>query len=128
MTFDHMDDALASLEKANAELEPELLTAKTARELLARYARAGKLIAYGEAVLARRVDDAAAVARATGTSMGFAKKTIETGGALNDAPEIGDALARGELSLDQAGEITKAEKARPGSATDLLPVAGRPPK
>ena len=35
MTFDHMDDALASLEKANAELEPELLTAKTARELLA---------------------------------------------------------------------------------------------
>ena len=64
MTFDHMDDALTSLEKANAELNPDLLPADAARELLAMYARAGKLVAFGEAVLARRVDDAAEVARA----------------------------------------------------------------
>jgi hypothetical protein len=123
MTVAHIDDALASLEKANGELEPELLTEKAARELLARYARAGKLVAYGEALLARRIDDAAAVARATGTSMGQAKKTVETGVALADAPEVGSALASGDISLDQASEIATAEQARPGSADELLAVA-----
>ena len=123
MTFEHMDDALASLEKANSELEPELLTAEAARELLESYARAGKLVAYGEAVLARRIDNAAAVARVTGTSMGAAKRTAETGAALSDAPEVSDALARGEVSLDQAAVISKAEQPRPGSSKDLLDVA-----
>ena len=123
MTIEHVDDALASLEKANTELEPELVTVEAARELLARYARAGKLVAYGEAVLARRIDDAGAVARATGTSMGRAKKTVETGAALKAAPEVRDALAGGEISLDQAGEIATAEQARPGSSGELLSVA-----
>ena len=116
-------DAIELLEKANANLEPELLTGESARRLLDEYARAEKLAAYGRTVLARRVDDTAAVARATGTSMGAAKKTVETGAALADAPEVGDALARGEVSLDQAGEIAKAEQARPGCAEDLLAVA-----
>ena len=38
-------------------------------------------------------------------------------------PRVGDALARGEVSLDQAGEIAKAEQAHPGSAGELLAVA-----
>jgi len=123
MASNIVTEAIQLLEKANANLEPELLTAESARRLLDEYARAEKLASYGKAVPARRVDDAAAVARATGTSMGVAKKTVETGAALADAPEVGDALARGEVSLDQAGEIAKAEKARPGSATELLSVA-----
>jgi hypothetical protein len=76
-----------------------------------------------KAVLARRIDDAGAVALATGTSMGRAKKTVETGAALRAAPEVGDALAGGEISLDQAGEIAKAEQLKPGSASGLLEVA-----
>jgi hypothetical protein len=55
--------------------------------------------------------------------MGQAKKTLQTGAALKDAPEVGDALARGEVSLDQASEISRAEQARPGSAGELLEVA-----
>src|SRR5918996_6377019 len=55
--------------------------------------------------------------------MGEAKQTLETGGAVKDAPGVGDALARGEVSFDQASEIAKAEQARPGSAGDLLKVA-----
>src|ERR671918_2923781 len=123
MATTQIHDVVEGLEKANANLEPELLTTDSARRLLDEYARAEKLISFGKAVLAQRVDDAALVARATGTSMGQAKKTLETGAALKDAPEVGDALARGEVSLDQAGEIAKAEQASPGSAADLLKVA-----
>ena len=53
-----LDEAVGLLEKANANLEPELLTAGAARELLGCYARAEKLASYGRAMLARRVDDA----------------------------------------------------------------------
>ena len=116
-------DAIELLEKANANLEPELLTGESARRLLDEYARAEKLASYGRTVLAARIDDAPAVARTTGTSMGVAKKTVETGAALAAAPEVGDALARGEVSLDQAGEIAKAEQARPGCSGELLSVA-----
>jgi hypothetical protein len=117
-------DAIELLEKANADLEPELLTTQSARRLLDEYSQAEKLALYGKAVLARRVDDVAVVARATGTSMGRAKQTVETGAALKEAPEVSDALARGDVSFDQAGEIAKAELARPGSATELLSVLG----
>ena len=105
MATTQIHDVVEGLEKANANLEPELLTTDSARQLLDEYARAEKLVSFGKAVLAQRVDDAALVARATGTSMGKAKQTLETGVALKDAPEVGDALARGEVSLDQAGEI-----------------------
>jgi hypothetical protein len=123
MAASTITDAIELLEKANADLEPELLTTQSARRLLDEYSRAEKLASYGKAVLARRVDDVAGVARATGTSMGRAKQTVETGAALKEAPEVSDALARGDVSFDQAGEIAKAELARPGSATELLSVA-----
>ena len=123
MASNILTEAIELLEKANANLEPELLTAESARRLLDEYARAEKLASYGKAVPARRVDDAAAVARATGTSMGVAKQTVEAGVALADAPEVGDALGRGEVSHDQAGEIARAERARPGCSGELLSVA-----
>ena len=123
MATTQIHDVVQGLEKANANLEADLLPVESARELFDEYAKVKKLAAYGEAMLASRIDDAAAVARATGTSMGVAKRTVETGVALKDAPEVGDALACGEVSLDQAAQITKAEQAKPGSAGELLKVA-----
>jgi len=104
--------AVEVLEKSNANLEPEALSIGSARRLMDEYVRAEKLAAYGRTMLAARINDPAAVARVTGTSMGQAKKTVETGIALKDAPEVGDAMGRGEVSLDQAAEIAKAEQAR----------------
>ncbi|HZA41011.1 MAG TPA: hypothetical protein VFA00_10345, partial [Actinomycetota bacterium] len=104
MATTQIHEVVEGLEKANANLEVDLLPVDSARDLLDEYARVEKLASYGKAELARRIDDAAAVARATGTSMGHAKKTLETGAALKDAPEVGSALATGEISLDQAGE------------------------
>ena len=91
--------------------------------MLELYARAKKLASFGETVIGRKVDDAAVLARATGTSVGKAKQTVETAKALQDAEVVADAFASGALSLDQATEIARAEKARPGSASELLMVA-----
>ena len=96
MEFTILDEAAELVEKANSNLEPELVPSEDARVALAKYARLKKLASYGEALWARRIDDAAAVARAAGTSMGRARKTLETGAALKDAPEVSGALARGE--------------------------------
>jgi hypothetical protein len=69
MELDAVRDAVTSLEKANANLEPELLSIDDARTLLATYARAVKLASYGQTALAPKLDDAAEVARTTGVSM-----------------------------------------------------------
>jgi hypothetical protein len=58
MESTHIDEAIELLEKANADLEPELLSRSAARRLLDAYARAQRLAAFGVAALARKVDDA----------------------------------------------------------------------
>jgi hypothetical protein len=110
-----LDGAAALLEKANVNLEPDLMSVDNARALLAGYARIKKLADYGEAVLSKRLDDPAALARVTGTSLGKAKATVATGAALKDADEVKEAFKSGSISGDQAGEIARAEKARRGS-------------
>ena len=118
-----MDEAIRQIEKSNIDLEPEVLDATAVRELLSRYARAKKLVSYGETMLAAKLDDAAAVARATGVSLGKAKAAVDTGRSLKSADEVRDAFKLGEISVDQASEIARAEQASPGSSPELLKVA-----
>ena len=122
-----VDEAIAVLEKANADLEPELMSAGEARELLAGYSRVAKLASFGIAALSRTLDDATELARATGTSVGRAKATVDTGRALRDAGQVTDAMQRGDISIDQATEIVRAEQASRGAATELLSVAQEKP-
>jgi hypothetical protein len=116
-------EAIEALEKANANLQPELLPDPEARKLLAAYAKAGRLVDFGVAALTRKVDDASEVARATGTSMGKAKATVTTGKVLGASEDLSDALRHGDISLDQAAEIAKAEESAPGAAEELVAVA-----
>ena len=123
MAITALDEAAAVVEKANANLEPELMDVDAARSLLATYARIRKLASYGEAVLARRIEDAAEIARLSGTSMARAKETVQTGTRLRDAGELDNAFRSGEVSLEQAGAIARTEEIRPGSTAELLEVA-----
>jgi hypothetical protein len=123
MRTEVLDHAIELLEKANAGLEPELLTAARAREVLALYARAEKLAAFGVAAVARKVRDASAVARATGVSAGKADAVVRTGEVMAASEELSVAMQTGSVSLDQAAEIAKAEESSPGAARDLLAVA-----
>ncbi|HEY7874142.1 MAG TPA: HNH endonuclease [Actinomycetota bacterium] len=116
-------EAIELLEKSNAELEPELMSAAGARELLADYSRAEKLVAYGIAALARKVRDASVVAQASGISAGKAQAVVRTGEVMASSAELSMAMQTGTVSLDQATEIAKAEEAKPGAAAQLLPVA-----
>ena len=123
MQVDPLDEAIKWLEKANANLEPELLNAAAKRERLAAYARIKKLASFGESALAARSRDPMELARVTGTSIGQAKATVETAKALGDADDVSAAFGGGDISLEQASELTKAEVASPGSSTELLEVA-----
>ncbi|MGH2695099.1 MAG: hypothetical protein ACRDJJ_09850, partial [Actinomycetota bacterium] len=123
MEVAYVDEAVELLEKANADLEPELLGVPEARKRLKAYARAQRLAAFGVAALARKIDDASELARVTGTSLGRAKETVTTGKTLGDSDDLSEALRHGEISLDQAAEIAKAEESSPGAATELLAVA-----
>src|ERR687884_766602 len=114
MGMSFVDDAITLLEKAPAELQPELLAAADARRLMERFARAEKLAAFGVAALARKVSDAAVVVRATGTSAGKAQAVVRTGRALAASAELAVAMQTASVSLDQAGEIAKAEESSPG--------------
>jgi hypothetical protein len=123
MEFEPLHEAAELLEKANADLEPELLTANAARDALAEYARIERLASFGRTMLSRKIDDAVEVARMTGTSIGKAKETVETAKRLRDSDEVSSALKTGEISFEQATEIAKAEEVCPGSASELLQVA-----
>jgi hypothetical protein len=116
-------EAIVWAEKGNAGLEPDLMTSEDARELQAEYARLKKLAAYGETMLARKLEDPEELARVTGTSVGKAKATVETAKVLKESGEVTAAFAGGDISLDQATEIARAEQASPGSATALLKTA-----
>ena len=118
-----MIQAIEFIEKSNAGLEPELLRMQDARKLMAEYARAQKMLAFGLAALARRIDDEAQVATVTGTSIGKAKETVATGKVLAESDELSIALQQGRVSLDQASEIAKAEASAPGVARELIRVA-----
>ena len=127
MEFTLVDEATELLEKANASLEPELLTAESARDLLEVYARVERLAAYGVAALSRKLDDAAAVARATGSSLGKAKTVVATGKVLAGSEDLSSAFKHAEISLDQAAEIASAEESSPGAATELVAIAKSEP-
>jgi hypothetical protein len=120
---DALDRAIELLEKANANLDPDLMGAADARRTLKRFAQAEKLVAFGVASLARRIDDAEQVARATGTSAGKARVVVETGKVMASSDDLSFAMQQGKVSLDQANEIASAERSAPGVARDLLKVA-----
>ena len=123
MKTSYADRAVELLEKANADLDPELMSIPDTKNQLETYARARRLIDFGIAALAGKLDDAERLARVTGTSIGKAKETVATGKVLDDSRDLSLAMQGGAISLDQATEIARAERPPPGSAKDLLKIA-----
>ncbi|MEX2419789.1 MAG: hypothetical protein WD652_05350, partial [Acidimicrobiia bacterium] len=104
-----IDQAIECLEKLNAGLSPNLYAPREAQALHRRYAHVGKLSTFGELALADRVGDPAELARVSGTSIGTARKALDTGRQMAKNPPLAEALRRAELSFDQAYEIAKTE-------------------
>ncbi len=117
MEASYVDEAIELLEKANADLEPELMSMPEARAKLRSYARAQRLVAFGVAALSRKVDNHHELAKLTGTSLGKAKETAATGEVLAASAQLDAALRQGDISLDQAtpGSCRARARAAPGA-------------
>jgi hypothetical protein len=72
-------NAIALIERANANLRPGELSRPEARSLIDAYGRIVKLGGFGVAALSPSLGDPATVARVSGTSMGKARAAVATG-------------------------------------------------
>lgn len=66
---------------------------------------------------------AGALAQATGTTLGEARRALEAGQALSTLPELDAAARAGELSRAQAVLVSGAAQANPGATAVLLEAA-----
>jgi hypothetical protein len=127
MDSQRVEAALAVLEAELKALQVDLVDRGLANRLITLLARGERICATGTALLARRVEDAALIARTTGTSVAKARAVIGLSHRLRDTPALASAVRSAEVSLDQATEIAKAETAAPGSAEGLVDVARHEP-
>ncbi|MGH8983110.1 MAG: DUF222 domain-containing protein [Acidimicrobiia bacterium] len=112
--------------------DPALVSAPDASRVLDDAAAIEKMAATLKSLAAARVAETDAwkrngersaahdLARTTGTSVGQAKETLETGRKLRDLPATADAAKKGELSSQQAAAIADAASADPDAEERLL--------
>lgn len=119
----HVDPALLSGADCAALAERLAVAEKACAGLRARAAiRAAECGAHRRLGYAQPADW---LAKLSGSSVGEARAALETAVVLPSVPEVGQALADGELSLAEAREIARTEGDRPGSAAVLVDIARR---
>jgi hypothetical protein len=128
---------LNTLRSIVGALDPAALTGPQAVRLLDWFTSLERLAAAGRALVAARAaetnqwrssgDRSAAdwLANRTGTTVGQARKALETAERAKQLPKTDQALRSGTLSLDQAAAVTDGASADPGAEDELLAAAGR---
>ncbi len=120
-----------------ADLDPDDLPASHAPALWHELDQLERLVAAAKVVVARRVDDSLAwrregfasaaeyLAAHGGTSVGAARKQLDTSRALPELPATRRALLDGDLSADQSALIADAATVNPAAERSLLAAAGQ---
>jgi Domain of unknown function (DUF222) len=120
-----------------ARLDPDDLPASHAPALWCELDQLARQVAAAKLLVARRVDDSLAwkregfasaaeyLAAHGGTSIGSARKELDTSKALPDLPTTRGALIDGTLSTDQGVLIAEAAKVNPTAERTLVEAAGR---
>jgi hypothetical protein len=118
-----------------AGFEPGTLTGTQAIEAVELFAEMKRLAETGQALAARRVEEANAwrtagsrsvqefLATKTGESPGGVGKLVDTARKLESLGPTRDALRDGKVSIDQAAAIARAAEVDPGCEGDLLDAA-----
>ena len=126
-----------ALRQAVEGLDPDELLPTEAEELFDAFDQAVRSAATGCTLLARRVEDGAEwkrlgfgspaehLAHKAGTSLGAAKRKLDTSKSLRDLPETASQMAQGCISADQGDTIADAARANPGAERKLLATAKR---
>ena len=129
--------AARALREALAGFEPALLSGEDCAVVAEELGRTEKACAGVRAAAAARAAECGAhrrrgwfdgadwLAKVSGVSRGEARAALETVSIIESCPETRAALAAGEVSLAQAGEIAKTEAVRPGSEAELVGLAKR---
>lgn len=136
-----MDREVADLRERFADLatrlDPDDLPASYAPALWCQLDQLARQVAAARVLVARRVDDsqvwrregyasaAEYLAAHGGTSLGTARRELDTSRALPDLPATKDALLEGALSPDQGALIAEAAKVNPQAEQTLVDAAGR---
>ena len=119
-----------------AAFDPERLTGAQCASVVRELAGLEKACAAAKTLTAARAASCGAhraagfgdagdwLAAASGTTVGAARTALETATALAACPQTMASVRTGLVSLGEAGEITRAEAARPGSEAELLALAG----
>ena len=130
--LEEISGAIEILERVVAVLEPATFDGPRAGDLATALARGERLCAAGKTFMARRVDDSRVwrhdghrsgahwLAATTGVSVGAATATLATARAFDALPSTADAFRAGDLSAQQANEITAAAADNPDSEEELL--------
>ena len=131
--LEQVSGAIEILEHVVAELEPVTFDGEHAPWSSPMcFTHGERLSAAGKTFMARRVDDTFAwrrdghrssahwLAATTGVSVGAATATIATARAFDVLPSTAEAFRAGELSAQQASEITAAAAETPDSEQELL--------
>ncbi|HUR49295.1 MAG TPA: DUF222 domain-containing protein [Acidimicrobiales bacterium] len=134
---DRLKEVLASARAAVAALDLAALTAREASSLFEVGAELEKLGASLKVLVAPKIAQSETWARAghrspeewmartSGTSVGQAKATVETGRRLEQLPATASAVKTGALSLAQAAAVAEGAAASPRDEAELLETAGR---
>ena len=124
--------AIATLGRVVAELDPECLSGRHAHQLVEEFAQAERIVAAGKALAARRVDETGSfdrsrhrstahfVAKVSGTSVAAAEATLKTARLVVELPATEAAMRAGKLSGPQANVIAVAATADPSAERELV--------
>jgi hypothetical protein len=129
--------AQEALREAVAGLDPDDLTPHEAGTLFEALDRVVRTATTGCTLLARRVEDgqewkrkgyrsaAEHLAAIAGTSLGAARRQVDTSKALRDLPRVRDEMVEGAISPEQGEVIAGGAKANPSAQHKLLDAAKR---
>ena len=105
-------------------LDAATVTTADCAVVAAELAKLKKACAAASALFAARAGQSAEdVARLNGSSVGAARAAMETVESLGSCPATAAAVTSGEVSLEQAREITMTEAECPGSEHEMLAIA-----
>lgn len=119
-----------------ADLDPDDIPAGEAVQLFAEIDRIVRTATAARTLLARRVDDAREwqrrgfrspedhLAATTGSSIGEAKRQLQTSRRLRDLPTTRQQMIDGSLSANQTEAIADAAAVNPDAEHDLIAAAG----
>jgi len=137
MFVDKIRRAVALLQEAVSEFDPDLLTGQGAADLVGVLAEGERAILAAKAFSARKVErskifkrhghsDAAKwLATETGESTSDAAKLLATVRQMEDLPEVQEAFKNGKLSGAKARQVAGAATVDPSKEKDLLDAAER---